>query len=226
MQLLQKIKTIFSKRAREKNWAQESHPFDTTIKLDGVNVLVGCFTYGAGNIQLVHHPGSPTLTIGRFCSIAGGVKIFVGAYHRSDWLTTYSFGLQHQNIFGSTVPAGFPYSKGEVIIGSDVWIGSGVTIMSGIHIGDGAVIAAGSHVVKDVSPYEIVGGNPAKHIKFRFEQEIIAAMMRIKWWNLDAQKIALIQKELTVVGNSENLNQLIKRLAELANDGNFDATQN
>ncbi|MFM2407447.1 MAG: Only Syngen Nebraska virus 5 [Pseudomonadota bacterium] len=221
MQLLQKIKIIFSKRARERNWAQESHTFDTTIKLDGVNVSVGCFTYGAGNIQLVHHPGSPTLSIGRFCSIAGGVKIFVGAYHRSDWLTTYSFGLQHQNIFGDNVPSGFPYSKGGVVIGNDVWIGNAVTIMSGIHIGDGAVIAAGSHVVKDVSPYEIVGGNPAKHIKFRFEQDIVAKMMRIKWWNLDAQKIALIQKNLTVAGNSENLNRLIKHLAEIANDASF-----
>lgn len=199
-----------SKRAREKKWAQDSHPFDTFVKVDGVNVWVGKYTYGIGNIQLAHHHGSPPLKIGRFCSIAGNVKIFTGAYHRSDWITTYPFGTQHQNIFGDEIPPGFPHSNGGVTIGNDVWIGNSATIMSGVTIGDGAIIAANSHVIKNVAPYEVVGGNPAKHINFRFAQSIIEELLRVKWWNLDDATIVKIHKYLTVPSNAENVEKLIQ----------------
>ena len=78
-------------------------------------------------------------------------------------------------------------TRGDVIIGNDVWIADNVTIMSGVRIGDGAVIACNSHVVKDVEPYSIVGGNPAKFIKHRFTQEQIECLLKIKWWNWDTQ---------------------------------------
>jgi len=83
----------------------------------------------------------------------------------------------------------YPSTKGDVIIGNDVWIGSNVKIMSGITIGDGAVISNSSHVVKNVEPYSLVGGNPAKLIKYRFTSEQISKLLEIKWWDWDDEKI-------------------------------------
>lgn len=214
MSLYRKIKERVSKKARERKWTVNSHPFDTTVKIDGVNVPVGKYTYGVGNIQLAHHRNAPPLRIGRFCSIAGNVKIFTGAYHRSDWITTYPFGTQHQDIFGDEIPSGFPHSNGGVTVGNDVWIGNSATIMSGVTIGDGAVIAANSHVIKDVAPYEIVGGNPARHIKFRFSQPIVEELLRIKWWELDDASIAKIHQNLTVPANLDNISLLIQLISD------------
>ncbi len=219
MSLYTRIREIVSKRARVKKWAKESHPFDTFVRIDGVEVWVGKFTYGVGNIQLVNHHNSPPLKIGRFCSIAGNVKVFTGAYHRTDFITTYPFGTRHQDFFGNQVPPGFPHSKGGVTIGNDVWIGNSATIMSGVTICDGAVIAANSHVIKDVAPYEIVGGNPAQHIKFRFPQPIVEKLLRIKWWELDESAIAKIHKNLTVIANSENVD-LLNRLVQPTSEAN------
>lgn len=208
MSLYQKIRQVVSKKAREKRWTDTSHPFDTVVKIDGVQVPVGKCTYGVGNIQLAHHHHAPPLSIGRFCSIAGNVKIFTGAYHRTDWITTYPFGTKHQEFFGDEIPPGFPHSNGGVIIGNDVWIGNSATIMSGVTIGDGAVIAANAHVIKSVLPYEIVGGNPAKHIRFRFSQPDIDKLLMTKWWELDNVDIAQIHQYLTLTANSETIDQL------------------
>lgn len=127
------------------------------------------------------------LKIGNFCSIASNITVLLGGNHRTDWVTTYPFG--HCKNFPDVAPVkGHPKTNGNVVIGNDVWIGSGATIMSGVTIGDGAVIAANSHVVKDVAPYSIVGGNPAKHIKFRFTEEQIKSLLQIQWWNWDNKK--------------------------------------
>ena len=115
--------------------------------------------------------------------------IYLGGNHRVDWITTYPFGHIHNNIFNSFNGAGHPSTKGDVIIGNDVWIAANVTIMSGIKIGDGAVIANNSHVVKDVEPYSLVGGNPARHIKYRFPSEDIIKLLEVKWWDWDEDKI-------------------------------------
>ncbi|MEI6155241.1 MAG: CatB-related O-acetyltransferase [Deltaproteobacteria bacterium] len=90
---------------------------------------------------------------------------------------------------GKVSEKGHPRDKGDVIIGNDVWIGQGVTILSGVSIGDGAVIAAKSIVTKSVKPYEIVGGNPSKHIRFRFSEDYIEKMLKIQWWNWEISKI-------------------------------------
>lgn len=208
MSLHKTLREWVSRRARDERWARDSHPFDTTVRIDGVSVTVGKCSYGVGNIMLAHHAGAPALTIGRFCSIAGGVKIFTGAYHRSDWLTTYPFGSQHPELFGSTLPAGFPHSNGGVAIGSDVWIGNSATIMSGVTVGDGAVIAANAHVVKNVEPYEIVGGNPARHLKYRFAPEIVAELLRLRWWDLDNATIARLHPQLTVAASTQSVERL------------------
>jgi acetyltransferase-like isoleucine patch superfamily enzyme len=114
------------------------------------------------------------LVIGEFCSIACGVKIFLGGNHNYKRASTWLLKQNDKN--GIT-------SNGDVIIGNDVWIGQGATVMSGVTIGDGAVIAAEALVAKDVAPYSIVGGNPAKHISYRFDEKTIKNLLDIKWWN-------------------------------------------
>jgi acetyltransferase-like isoleucine patch superfamily enzyme len=106
----------------------------------------------------------------------------LGGEHRTDYVTTYPFGYLHTNIFQLNRQYENKFSKGNVVIGHDVWIGDNATIMSGITVGDGAVIANNSHVVKDVEPYSIVGGNPAKILRYRFSTEQIEKLLKIKWW--------------------------------------------
>ena len=147
----------------------------------------GKYTYGRPRIY--YWSKNTKLIIGNFCSIAENVKIYLDGNHRTDWVTTYPFGHINTHVFNNFNGYGHPSSKGDVIIGNDVWIGDNVTIMSGVIIGDGAVIANSSHVVKNVEPYAIVGGNPAKLIKYRFSTEQIEKLLEIKWWNWDDEKI-------------------------------------
>lgn len=133
--------------------------------------------------------GQSKLYIGKFCSIGANVNIYLGGNHRIDWVTTYPFGHINKDKFNKFNGKGHPSTKGNVIIGNDVWIGSNVTIMSGITIGDGSVIANNSHVIKNVEPYSLVGGNPAKFIKFRFTKEQIKKLLEIKWWDWDDEKV-------------------------------------
>jgi acetyltransferase-like isoleucine patch superfamily enzyme len=129
------------------------------------------------------------LTVGSFCSIASNLKVYLGGNHRTDWVTTFPFGHIHQQTFNKFNGTGHPSSSGGVTIGNDVWIGDNVTIMSGVNIQDGTVIANNSHVVKDCEPYSIIGGNPAKLIKYRFNQNQIEKLLKIKWWLWEDAKI-------------------------------------
>ena len=150
-------------------------------------MLCGKFTYGGPSIHFKND--NSKLRLGNFCSIAQNVNIYLGGNHRTDWVTTYPFGHIHECTFNNFNGTGHPSTKGDVIIGNDVWIGNNVTIMSGITIGDGSVIANNSHVVKDVEPYSLVGGNPAKLIKYRFDKQQIDKLLEIKWWNWNDEKI-------------------------------------
>jgi acetyltransferase-like isoleucine patch superfamily enzyme len=147
----------------------------------------GKYTYGTPNILWQNNDAE--LIVGNFCSIAANVNIYLGGNHMTNWVTTYPFGHIHQDVFNNFNGYGHPSTKGNVIIGNDVWIGSNVTIMSGITIGDGAIIANNSHIVKNVDPYSLVGGNPAKLIKYRFTEEQIKKLLEIKWWYWDDEKI-------------------------------------
>jgi acetyltransferase-like isoleucine patch superfamily enzyme len=147
----------------------------------------GKYTYG--NPKIHWENNNAKLIVGNFCSIASNVNIYLGGNHRTDLVSTYPFGHLHQNKFNIFNGVGLPSTKGDVIIGNDVWIGDNVTIMSGVTIGDGAVIANNSHVVKNVEPYSLVGGNPTKLIKYRFTKEQIEKLLEIKWWYWDDQKI-------------------------------------
>jgi acetyltransferase-like isoleucine patch superfamily enzyme len=157
---------------------------------DNPQISIGRHSYSFG-INYKFENSHPTVKcrIGNFCSIAGNLTVFLGGNHRTDWVTTYPFGHISRKKFPNYNGERHPGTKGDVTIGNDVWIGANVTIMSGVTIGDGAVIAANSHVVKDIQPYSITGGNPAKHIKFRFTQEQIQKLLRIAWWNWDDEKI-------------------------------------
>lgn len=147
---------------------------------------IGKFSYGPPKI---HDWGDATLTIGSYCSIAGRVQIFLSGNHRIDWVTTFPFNkrcpqwAQRLSIKNATI------TKGDVAIGNDVWIGYDSLILSGLTIGDGAVVAARSVVTKDVPPYAIVAGNPAKIIKYRFEDDVIQQLLSIQWWEWDDEKI-------------------------------------
>jgi acetyltransferase-like isoleucine patch superfamily enzyme len=126
------------------------------------------------------------LKVGAFCSFGADVTIFLGGEHRIDWVTTFPFNSLWKSAEHFT---GHPATKGDVVIGNDVWIGFRAIILSGVTIGDGAVIAAGAVVTKDVPAYGIVGGNPAKLIKKRFDDETIQRLLKIAWWNWDDAKI-------------------------------------
>lgn len=144
---------------------------------------VGKYTYGHGYIRPKFEDSGQPLVVGKYCSIAEDVTVFLGGEHQAKWGTTYPFGEQNTDVFKESAADGVRNLRGGVSIGNDVWIGFRATIMSGVNIADGAVIAANSHVVKDVGPYEMWGGNPAKLIKKRFSDEIITLMMQAKWWD-------------------------------------------
>jgi acetyltransferase-like isoleucine patch superfamily enzyme len=166
-------------------------------------------TYGIDDVTFFKFDRSARFKIGKFCSLADNIKIFLGGNHRTDWITTYPFGHINRETFDCEPVPGHPQTNGDVIIGNDVWIGHSSTIMSGVSIGNGAVIAANSHVVADVAPYTIVGGNPAKFIRKRFDDEIIELLCKLKWWDLPNEEITELISTLTAPPTKEFLEKLI-----------------
>jgi len=140
---------------------------------------IGEYTYGRPTIF-----GESQLKVGKFTSISVTSTISLGGEHHSDWVSTYPF-----NAAFATIKRQATFSKGDVTIGNDVWIADGALILSGVTIGDGAVIGARAVVAKDVAPYEIVAGNPARHIRYRFEPEQIKKLLEIAWWDWPIEKI-------------------------------------
>jgi len=147
---------------------------------------IGDWTYGRPNIPLGHISKSDTVRIGRFCSIATGVAILVGGEHYTDWVSTYPFMLLFER--AKSLPWHVP-TKGDVVVGHDVWIGMNALLLSGVTIGNGAIIAAGSVVTRDVAPYSIVAGVPARLVRFRFDPATIEALEKIAWWDWPLPKI-------------------------------------
>ena len=148
-------------------------------------VAVGRFTYGDPRFML--WTPDERIRIGAFCSIASGVTIFGGGEHHGEWVSTFpvriAFGL------ASVGEGQNPTSKGPTTIGNDVWIGHGATILSGVRIGDGAIVGAQAVVAKDVEPYQVVVGNPARAVRKRFSDAQIRALCEIAWWEWPLQRI-------------------------------------
>ena len=168
-------------------------------------VTFGYGTYGAENLLLHSWDQKTKCMIGKFCSLADNINVYLGGNHNTSFISTYPFGMSVELIGHRE---GHPLSNGDINIGNDVWIGSHASIMSGVTIGDGAVIAAHSHVVKDVRPYEIVGGNPAQHIRFRFSDVEIELLLQIRWWELPEDAIFKYRDLLTSRPNARLLKKI------------------
>lgn len=144
------------------------------------------------NNVLYHYPiNNDRLIIGKFCSIACGAKfIFNCANHTLKSLSTYTFPLffEEWDLPKSEVASAWD-NKGDIVIGNDVWIGYGAVIMAGVTIGDGAIIGTRAVVTKDVEPYSIVGGIPAKEIRKRFAPDVIERLMELQWWDWQKEQI-------------------------------------
>ncbi len=150
--------------------------------LKNKNVRVGKHTYGLFDSTVPYT--QQKVEIGSYCSFADGARILSWGEHRLDLPSTYPIKTkmtQNSNVDG--------FSKGPVIIGNDVWIGTNAIILSNVKIGDGAVIAAGAVVAQDVPAYAIVGGVPAKVIKYRFSKDIIEKMESIRWWEWPDEEV-------------------------------------
>lgn len=188
-----------------KEWRALNQHNETTIKnkFPISQVKVGMFTYGAIDV-LKHSAGNEILDIGNFCSIAPNVQFVLGSDHNYSCLSTFPFKVK---VFGQQYEA---LSKGDIKICDDVWIGYGSIILSGVIINQGAIVAAGSVVSRDVPPYAIVGGNPAKVIKYRFDKEIIDGLMKINFSNFDEAKIRNNINDLYRDVENSNIDELVK----------------
>lgn len=151
------------------------------------NLDIGEYSYGHPTICWFGEISS--LKIGKFCSIARNVQIWLGGEHDHSFVTNYPFVCYDFEWKHNVIETCHRSSKGNVIIGNDVWIGANVTILSGVTVGDGAVLGMNSLITKDVAPYSIVGGNPAKFIKNRFQKEDVDKLLAMKWWDLPKEKI-------------------------------------
>jgi acetyltransferase-like isoleucine patch superfamily enzyme len=140
-----------------------------------------------GNPEIQSWGEGATLRIGAYCSIAPGVKILLGGEHRTDWITTYPFSFLWPEGQGIS---GHPRTRGDVVIGNDVWLASDSLILSGVTIGDGAVIGARAVVTRNVPPYAFAAGVPAKVVGYRFDPETIEQLLQIRWWAWPRTKIA------------------------------------
>lgn len=185
------------------------------------NITVGDFTmyndfvndptlFEKNNV-LYHYPiNDDKLQIGKFCSIACGTKfLFNSANHTLSSLSTYPFHLffEEWGLEKKDVTIAWD-NKGDIVIGNDVWIGYEAVVLAGVTIGDGAIIGTRAVVTKDVPPYTIVGGVPAKPIKKRFPKETISSLLEIQWWNWSEERIA---RNIDAIqnGNIEQLKQLM-----------------
>lgn len=202
-------KSLFQKQWKAKNTHNFTSIGDRMFPID--NVSVGKYSYGLLTIQSLYEQPNEKLNIGNFVSIAPGVQFLMGVNHQLNTITTYplySRFIQYDKIDAS--------SKGEINIGDEVWLGTNALIMSGVSIGKGAIVAAGSIVTKDIPPYHIYGGNPAKLIKPRFADEIIKELLDFNLLDVQIEKIKNnIQLFYSEIKTVEDIRRLKKEIANL-----------
>lgn len=167
-------------------------------------VAVGRYTYGDPVCKVWGE--SDRIEIGSFCSIAEGVVLFGGGEHRTDWISTYPFSeifdLKERRI------AGHPATKGPTRIGHDVWLGYESLVLSGVTVGHGAVVGARAVVTRDVPPYAIIAGNPAKVIRSRFSEELVGRLLALAWWEWPIEAIMKHAPLLSQADTAEAIGQL------------------
>jgi acetyltransferase-like isoleucine patch superfamily enzyme len=200
MKVIDRIRLLRKKMDRKLFPA--SAPIIYTKDLLGDRYAIGDHTYGKPRVVSLEEGTS--LRIGKYCSISTHVIIFLGSEHRTDWVSTYPFPYLWEE---ARSIKGHPYSKGDVVIGNDVYIGYNVTILSGVTIGDGAVVGACSVLTADVPPYAIVAGNPARLIRYRFEEETMKKLLKIRWWDWPEEKV----KENIHLICSDSMAEFIKK---------------
>jgi acetyltransferase-like isoleucine patch superfamily enzyme len=150
----------------------------------GMDYKAGEYSYGTPHV--LEWGEGKKLHVGKYCSIGPETVIYLGGNHRSDWVTTFPFTVLDPVAAGIR---GHPQSRGDVVIGHDVWMGRASSILSGVKVGHGACIAAHAVVTKDVPPYAIVAGNPAVVVKYRFSEHQIKKLIQTCWWDLPIAKI-------------------------------------
>lgn len=191
--IIKKLYKIFKKEKVYKNYFLK----DNLKKEIKANLAeVGKWSYGKPNIY--RWDWKSKVIIGNFCSLGPDINFYVGGEHRADWISTSQLPASQFNktFKKSKSIKNFGKSKGDIVIGHDVWIGGRSTILSGVTIGTGAIIAAGSLVVNDVEPYTISGGNPNRVIKKRFEDIVIKKILDTEWWFLKDTEIDDLSKFL------------------------------
>ncbi|MGD1934082.1 MAG: CatB-related O-acetyltransferase [Candidatus Phaeomarinobacter sp.] len=159
----------------------------------GPEISVGRHSYGLARRMVAGASMDAPLRVGAFCSIGPDVLFFSKADHPIDFPSTYPFKTL---IWDKDKPNQDAVTKGGITIGNDVWVGARAIIMSGVHIADGAIVAAGAVVTKDVAPYAIVGGNPAREIRKRFNDIQIEALLDLCWWDWSDDEIERLRTEL------------------------------
>lgn len=183
-------------------------------KFPWLSIDCGDYTYGQPNLMITESDAPRILKIGRYCSIARDCMFFVGRHgrHHLTTLTTYPIGMtiapEIKKGIDFLPPPSLPTDL-DLIIGNDVWIGTRAIIMAGITIGDGAVIAAGSVVTKNVESYSIVGGTPAKHIRYRHNLDICKRLQATHWWKYSPNELAAV---LGPYLSSGDMSEVLRRL--------------
>jgi acetyltransferase-like isoleucine patch superfamily enzyme len=152
---------------------------------DGTLVM-GNMSYYAPNV-VKYQGDTGRVIIGNFASVAPDADFYVGGLHRTEWVSQY--GLRTMLDLPGAHEDGFTHGRGDIVVGSDTWVTNGCTVMSGVTIGDGAVVGTKAVVAKDVRPYAVVVGNPAREIRRRFSDEQIDALLRIRWWDWPTEQV-------------------------------------
>lgn len=184
MKRLKRLRALLEKRVGLAAKEQSPTRFIMRGRPEYARYEVGEWSYG--NPRIEGWGEASTLRVGKFCSFAEGVTILLGGEHRTDWVTTYPFTRMLASARGFV---GHPASRGDVVIGHDVWCGWSSTIMSGVQIGNGAVVGAHSVVTRDVPPYAVVVGNPAQLKRLRFPEAQVEKLLQIAWWDWPMDKI-------------------------------------
>jgi acetyltransferase-like isoleucine patch superfamily enzyme len=178
--------------------------FERQVKLAEKNdlmarglLVLGRHTYGQPKVWMSR--GSECkVVIGNFCSIAPGVQCVAGGIHPAAWISTYPFRIRWG--LAGAYEDGMPATQGDIVIGSDVWIGTDAMILSGVQIGHGAIVAARSVVTRSVPPYAVVAGVPARVVKHRFEADVVARLLQMAWWDWSDDQI---QKAVPLLSSGE-----------------------